>query len=425
MKSFGEFILLLIQQFAGGPGPIENNLMQFGLAAVLWSILLVVAWSRQRNQDLPREKLLIAGFGLALARELVMFGLTTRRVVGFLDSGGEDIYFHPLEHGLEMAAVIVVAGAFLQYALDDEYISRRYLQIGLTSTIIVTLVAFITWPRFAHANPGIKFNESWESWVFHITSAVLIAAAIFILSKKGGWLPAVVNVALSFLFISQFLLLVSYATNNTYRHILCPICNIFHMLAIPIFGYVYLKEMSIEKKRVEGKLGDYRDHLEDLVEERTAMLVAQNAIADSLSQSLDLETILNMALDKVLPVLSMEVGLIFLLDQEQKELSLEAYRGQLSQEDLELCLIEGCPFENISKEGIKEKQVVIHNLIGDYEILENPYQGRRHSNAGKRATHLERSYRRYTNTWIKKFRSTKSDKLRIDDSCMQSDWYGS
>ena len=62
------------------------------------------------------------------------------------------------------------------------------------------------------------------------------------------------------------------------------------------------------------------DHLEDLVDERTTMLVTQNAIADSLSQSLDLETILNMALDKVLPVLSMQVGLIFLLDRERKQL---------------------------------------------------------------------------------------------------------
>ncbi len=36
MEPFGEFIILLIKQFAGGPGPIENNLMRFGLAAVFW-----------------------------------------------------------------------------------------------------------------------------------------------------------------------------------------------------------------------------------------------------------------------------------------------------------------------------------------------------------------------------------------------------
>ena len=362
MESVGEFFLLLIGQFAGGPGPIENNLMRFSLAAVMWLGLLVIAWSRQRNQDLPREKLLVWGFGLALARELVMFGLVTRKITGFLDFGGEDIYFHPLEHGLSMAAVIVVAGAYLRYVLDDERISRRYLVIGLSITSLAMLVAFITWPRFAHANPGAHFNETWESWIFHLPSAILIAAAIFILARKRGWLRTVVSVALGFLFISEVLLLANYVTNNTYNTILCPIGNAFQILAIPIFGFVYLKEMSIVKKKTEEKLDDYRDHLEDLVDERTAMLVAENAIADSLTQSLDLETILNMALEKVLPVLSMEVGLIFLLDREGKQLSLESYRGRLSQEDLELCIEEGCPYEKISKETIEDKQIVIQNL---------------------------------------------------------------
>ncbi len=352
MESFGEFFLLLLRQFAGGPGPIENNLMRFGLAAVMWLGLLVIAWSRQRNQDLPREKLLVWGFGLALARELVMFGLTTGRVTGFLESGGKDIYFHPLEHGLSMAAVIVVAGAFLRYVLDDERISRRYLQIGLSITTLALLVAFTTWPRFAHANPGVHFNETWETWIFHVPSTVLIAAAILILTRKRGWLRSVVSVALGFLLISELLLLFNYATDNTYKDVICPIGNAFQVLAIPIFGFVYLKEMSIEKKIAEEKLDDYRDHLEDLVDERTAMLSAQNAVADSLSQSLDLETILNLALDKVLPVLSMEVGLVLLLDRERKELSLESYRGRLSQEDLELCLMEGCPYKKYPKKRL-------------------------------------------------------------------------
>lgn len=362
MESFREFALLFIQQFAGGPGPIENNLMRFGLAAAFWLGLLVIAWSRQRNQNLPREKLLIWGFGLALTRELMMFGLTVWQIIGFLDSGGEDIYYHPLEHGLEVAALIVVSGAFLRYALDDERISRRYLQVGLSITVMLLLVTYITWPIFSTINPDVKFSATWESRGFHILSFALIAAAIFVLARKRGWLQSVVILALGFFLISEFLRLASYATNNTYSYILCPASNTFHILAIPIFGFVYLKEMSIEKKKTEEELDDYRDHLEILVDERTAMLVAQNAIADSLSQSLDLETILSMALDKVMPVLSMEVGLIFLLDRERKELALGSYRGNLSQDDLDLCILEGCPYEKISKEAIDDEQGVIQNL---------------------------------------------------------------
>jgi hypothetical protein len=34
------------------------------LSAILWGTLLAIAWSRQRGHDLPREKLLVWGFGL-------------------------------------------------------------------------------------------------------------------------------------------------------------------------------------------------------------------------------------------------------------------------------------------------------------------------------------------------------------------------
>jgi len=54
-----DFILLLLSQFGGGPGPVENNLVRFGLPAILWGILLYIAWNRQHSQDLLREKLLV------------------------------------------------------------------------------------------------------------------------------------------------------------------------------------------------------------------------------------------------------------------------------------------------------------------------------------------------------------------------------
>lgn len=361
MESIGEFLLLLIQQFAGGPGPAENNLARFGLAAAMWLALLIIAWSRQRHQDLPRERLLVWGFGLALARELVMFGLATDKITGLF--GTEDsVYFHPLEHGLSMAAVIVVAGAFLQYVLQDERISRRYIQIGLSITALALLVSYLTWPNYSRAYPGVHFNDTWEIWIFHLPSTILIASAILILLRTRGWLQSVVSAALGFLLVSEFLLLVNYLTNNTYKNILCPIGNSLQLLAIPVFGFVYLKEMSIEKQRAEDELIEYRNNLEELVDERTSMLSAQNAIADSLSQSLNLETVLNMALDRVLPILSMEVGLIFLFDQERKQLTLESYRGRLSQEDLDMCILEGCPYQAISRQAVNNQQVIIQNM---------------------------------------------------------------
>ena len=112
MAKFLDFILLLLSQFAGGPGPRENNLMRFGLPALLWGALLVVAWLRQRQHDLPREKLLVWGFGLGLARELFMFSHVTMQFLGMTAEGWGGFFIEPMEHSLTMAAIVVVAGAF-------------------------------------------------------------------------------------------------------------------------------------------------------------------------------------------------------------------------------------------------------------------------------------------------------------------------
>ena len=131
MEGFVEYILLLLSQFAGGPGCIENNLMRFGLPAIMWAVLLVVAWSRQRESERPREKWLVWGFGLALARELFMFSFVSLQIMGVIERQAAYFISAPLEQVLAMAAIVMIAGSFLRYILDDAPLARRYMQIGL------------------------------------------------------------------------------------------------------------------------------------------------------------------------------------------------------------------------------------------------------------------------------------------------------
>ena len=56
-------------------------------------------------------------------------------------------------------------------------------------------------------------------------------------------------------------------------------------------------------------------------------LAALNEVSAIVSQSLELEDILNVATDKVREVMSLEVALVFLLDEESQELELKTYRG--------------------------------------------------------------------------------------------------
>ncbi len=291
-----EFILLLLQQFAGGPGPVENNLVRFGLPAILWAILFYIAWTRQRNQDLPREKLLVWGFGLAFLRELYMFSQMAWRLIVSNDGEVSCDIFQPFEHGLAMAAMIVVAGAFLRYILEDRMVARRYLQIGIVLTILVFIVTSITWPRQLAAFPQIKFHQTWAAWLFHIPLSILMAVAVFMLLRKKGWLSNVVASALTLYLFSELLLLLNYATDQAYKTVICPIGNSLHILAIPLLGYVYLHEQSIEKKQAEEALIAYRDHLEELVDNRTTELTTLN---QQLKQEVSERTQAEEALERV------------------------------------------------------------------------------------------------------------------------------
>jgi PAS domain S-box-containing protein len=60
---------------------------------------------------------------------------------------------------------------------------------------------------------------------------------------------------------------------------------------------------------------------------RNQALAALNTIAETVSRSLDLDSILNAALDKALEVMDVEAGLIHLLDEEADELIVIAHQG--------------------------------------------------------------------------------------------------
>jgi len=67
--------------------------------------------------------------------------------------------------------------------------------------------------------------------------------------------------------------------------------------------------------------------LEQQIMETNQNLLALNAIASTVSQSMDLDTVLNTALDKVLELIKGNTGGILLLDNETQTLSYGAYRG--------------------------------------------------------------------------------------------------
>jgi PAS domain S-box-containing protein len=96
---------------------------------------------------------------------------------------------------------------------------------------------------------------------------------------------------------------------------------------------------------------------------RNAELAAQNVIAAAISQSLDLDTLLNAALDEVLKAWGMEAGGILLMDPGGETMTLRVHRGL--QGELLQALLRLRPGEGISGQAVAQrKPVVLH--LADY-----------------------------------------------------------
>lgn len=92
-----------------------------------------------------------------------------------------------------------------------------------------------------------------------------------------------------------------------------------------------IEELAEQFNLMAAQLEESYAHLERKVANRTKELATLNAIAAKMSHSLDLEEILNDALDEALDVMGMERGQAFRLEEETQDLILMAHRG-LSEE---------------------------------------------------------------------------------------------
>ncbi|HRV92908.1 MAG TPA: ATP-binding protein [Anaerolineae bacterium] len=276
MNSFVEYLLTVLAKFGGGAGGPPNELVRFGLTTIFFAILLYVAWSRQRQGDYPREKLLVWGFGLGLGRELFMFIIASLIVAEVIEPAKLEIFFPPLEHVLRSVAVVFIAGAFLRYILSDASISRRYLQVWISVTIACYLITFWPWAQAFAATPRLRFGMHWGDWAFRIVGVISLAIPIVLLAGSKGWLRNVVIIAIACFFLDDFLMLFNLATHETYAEIYGPIRHNLHIWAIPLLGYVYVKEQSNELKQSKNALQTYSEQLEEMVETRTADLSEAN-----------------------------------------------------------------------------------------------------------------------------------------------------
>ncbi|MFQ5341837.1 MAG: GAF domain-containing protein [Anaerolineae bacterium] len=92
-----------------------------------------------------------------------------------------------------------------------------------------------------------------------------------------------------------------------------------------------LEALARKFNLMASQLQDSYAGLEHKVAERTRELAALNDVAATANRSLKLEEVLNSALEKVLEIMQVEAGEIFLLEEQDGELVMAAHRGLFPQ----------------------------------------------------------------------------------------------
>lgn len=255
MSDFFHVLLNFMSQFSGGSGGIDHNVVQFGLAAILWGTLLVYARERQHENNSGRERLLILGFTLGLARELFMLGLAFGLALGLVDHQLLHVVFPPLEHALANAAMFVVSGAFLLFLRHDRNLARRYLRCSLISLAFCYLATFWWWGTYILANPASKFGQTWCDWLFRGNASLWLGIAlVVVLRSRKSTLRQLISLALLLFFLTEFLKIPDLALNEVYEANFTPIRHSCYLLGIFVLAFVYLREQALERKKAKEQI---------------------------------------------------------------------------------------------------------------------------------------------------------------------------
>jgi two-component sensor histidine kinase len=262
----------MLSQVTGGRGG-GVVIVDHVIAGAGWAILLLVAVLHHRELEQPRERLLRWGFGLALARELFMVAAGVVEVLGIVEKSTLQLFLPPVEHAIGIAARVNVGAGFLRFLTKNRVIARRYLLVGMAGGIAGYLLTAWWWAILVAEKPAAVFDGTWCAWVFHsVGSAIIVFPPAYLARRTRGVTRNIVCAAFVLLFLESFLMLPDMALGLAYAGIFKPLASAFYLMAIPLLGMVYLRELVLERKAAEQKATELATHLEARVAERTAEL---------------------------------------------------------------------------------------------------------------------------------------------------------
>ena len=149
-----------------------------------------------------------------------------------------------------------------------------------------------------------------------------IGYAGFVFGKRGGIISLI---AASIIMLPRILFISEYQSDAWLET--AGVIVIGGLMNLWFEGYRREKE---HRQQMLSKLEEAHQQLQSqvsIIKSNAERLATLNEISSLVSRSLELEDVLNVAADKIKEVMNLDIVLIFLLNEENKELELKAYRG--------------------------------------------------------------------------------------------------
>lgn len=256
-------LLNMLAQFTGGRGGIDHVIVNYGLAAIFYGILFLVVRTKYRDDRQPRERLLVFGFAFAMGRELFMIFMAVLQALGFVGAAQLHAVFPPFEHLLLNIGLVLIAGAFLRYLLDDAPLARKFLWAGISAAVVCYVVTAWPWAARLAAQPTTTFGKTWYDLLWHVNASwwLALAAGILFFRVRGKTRNFVLS-AVALYFLYEFLKIPDILLDEAYENVFAPLRVAMYLAAIPLIGFVYIHEQSLERQK-------HLLHLEDQVRART------------------------------------------------------------------------------------------------------------------------------------------------------------
>jgi sensor histidine kinase YesM len=262
METFATFILDLLSQFGGGRGELKDELVRFGLAATLWSIILLVTVNRLKRDKNPREKILVWGFSIGLLHQLMMFIVISAAVLGVIEYKVILGVIAPFDLLLSNLTLLVVSSAFMFFIVGDLKQLILYLNIGIFLVVVSFILSCVFWLKTFPEICTHGYHYTWYYLLSHILiSIILLYPVSVIIQYDRGWKRRSIVAALLFYLINEIILISVFIADFRFIQNLIPLGNNLYILAIPLFGYVYLRELNERTNKAYSRVNQLSDDL--------------------------------------------------------------------------------------------------------------------------------------------------------------------